>query len=130
MAIPAALLERIHFSEYFWCKAGEEWLLEHQMNNSLIPTRVAQSLVAKFSKNIITAHTHKCGMVRVNGYWAIDAGCCADVERLAYTSLRHSTHTTMQNGAVLMEQYQGQYVPELLTPDRMEYVLWQKLRGK
>ncbi len=130
MAIPDKLMAKIQFSEYFWCEAGTDWLLEHQVNNSTVPTRVAQSLSSKFGKNVITAHTHKCGMVRINGYWAIDAGCCVDIERLAYTSLRHSTHTTMQNGAVLMEWYGGHYIPTLLTPDRMEYLLWQKQKRR
>ena len=119
---------KVTMSEYFWCEVGDDWLLEHQKNISTIPTRVAQALSAKFHKNIITAHTHKAGMVKVNGYWAIDSGCGVDVQKLAYPNIRHSTHTEMQNGAVLMVQHRSSYQPILLTPDRMDFELWRAKR--
>lgn len=124
-----AFYRKVTMSEYFWCRADGNWLLEHQKNNSTIPTRVAQSLSAKFHCNVITAHTHKAGAVRTNGFWAIDSGCAVDTQRLAYPNLRHSTHTEMQNGAVLMIQRRSSYVPILLTPDRMEFELWRAKRG-
>lgn len=124
-----AFRRKVTLSEYYWARAEGNWYLEHQKNNSTIPTRVAQALSGKFHANVITAHTHKCGMVKVNGLWAIDAGCGVDVQRLAYPNLRHSTHTEMQNGAVLMLQHRGTYVPLPLTPDRMEFEIWRAKRG-
>ncbi len=124
-ALMATFREKVTMSEYYWCKAEGNWLCEHQKNNSTVPTRVAQALSAKFHANVITAHTHKCGMVRTNGYWAIDSGCGVDVKRLAYPNLRHSTHTEMQNGAVLMLKHQSSYVPLLITPETVGFQLWQ-----
>ncbi len=122
--------ERVTLSPYFWCLAAHNWQLEHANNNSTIPTRAAQCLVAKYHKNVIQAHTHKAGAVLVNGLWAIESGCGVDVERLAYPNLRHSTHTAMQNGAVLMTEWGRAYVPTLLTPDRMGYELWRAKKTK
>ena len=128
MAIsPDTMLEfrrKVVTSEYYWCLADYNWQLEHQKNNSTLPARVAQQLAAKFQRNIITGHTHKVGATKINGLWAIDAGCGVDPLRLAYPNLRHSTHTAMENGAVLMLARGGQYVPVHLVPERMEFELW------
>lgn len=120
---------KVTMSEYYWCLADFDWQLEHQKNNSMIPGRVAQQLSAKFHKHIITGHTHKVGATKQNGLWAIDAGCGVDVKRLAYPNLRHSTHTEMENGAVLMLARGGQYVPLHLIPERMDFELWRAKRG-
>ena len=116
--------KKVVMSEYYWCTAGSDWQLEHQKDVNAIPTKAAQALSAKYHKNIITAHTHKAGIVKYNGFWAIDSGCAVDADRLAYTSLRHSSGSAMQNGAVLMIWRKNQYVPIHLTPDRMEFELW------
>lgn len=120
--------ERVTLSEYYWMRAANGWQLEHGKNNSVTPTGVAQAFVKKYHRHIIQAHTHKAGMVRVNGKWAIESGCGVDVKRLAYPNLRHSTHTEMQNGAVLMMDHGGEYNPILITPELMEFLLWQARR--
>jgi predicted phosphodiesterase len=115
---------KVTMSEYYWCLAAHGWQLEHQKNNSTIPARVAQQLTMKYHCHVITGHTHKVGATKQNGFWAIDAGCGVDVKRLAYPNLRHSTHTAMENGAVLMLEFGEQYVPLPLVPERMEFELW------
>lgn len=124
-----AFRRKVTVTEYYWCLAEYGWQLEHQKNNSMIPARVAQQLSAKYHRHIITGHTHKVGATKQNGLWAIDAGCGVDVTRLAYPNLRHSTHTAMENGAVLMLARGGQYVPLPLVPERMEFELWRARRN-
>lgn len=124
-----AFKQKVTLSEYYWCHAGRTWMLEHGKNNAMNPTAVAQAFVKKFHKNVIQAHTHKAGAVRVNERWAIESGCGVDIKRLAYPNLRHSTHTEMQNGAVLMLDHNGDYAPVLITPDTMDFLLWQASRS-
>lgn len=116
---------KVTVSEYYWCYASHNWQLEHARNNSMIPARIAQTLALKFQKNVIQAHTHKTGKTFINGLYAIESGCGADPQRFAYANLRHSTHTEMAQGAVLMLERGAAYVPLHLVPAEMEYQLWQ-----
>lgn len=124
----AAFHDKVTPSEYYWCYAAHNWQLEHAKNNSTIPVRVAQNLTAKYHCHVIQAHTHKQGKTRVNGYYAIESGCAVDPKRLAYPNLRHSTHTDMQQGAVLMLEQSNTYVPVPLIPEEMDFELWRAKR--
>lgn len=114
---------KVTMSPHYWCYAAHRWQLEHQKNYSNIPARVAQQLTAKYHCHVITAHTHHQGGGVYNGFYAIDSGCGVDVKKLAYTNLRHSIATDMQNGAVIMLEWGGQYVPIPLEPSRMDFEL-------
>lgn len=110
--------EKVTVSDYYWCYAGYDWQLEHAANNRMMPASTAKALAEKFRRNIVMGHSHKIGMLQdVSGKLvAIESGCCVDINRLAYPNLRHSTHTQMVNGAVLMIDTGRMYSPLLLSP--------------
>ncbi len=107
---------KVKFSEYYWMDAAYNWRLEHAANNRVMPAATAKALAERFHKNIIMGHTHKFGLLQdVSGtLLAIESGCCVDIKKLAYPNLRHSVHTAMVNGAVLMLDTGRQYSPLLL----------------
>ncbi len=116
--------EKVQFSSYRWAETkGEAWLLEHAKNASVIPGRVAQGLVSKFHRNVAQAHTHLYSKSRFNGYWAIETGCCADPERLAYQTMTHNTRTGMQRGAMLMLWNGETYTPLDLCPENIDALM-------
>ncbi len=112
----AVFHKKVTTSEYFWMDASYNWRLEHAANNRVMPAGTAKALAERFHKNIVMGHTHKTGWLQdVSGtLQAIESGCCVDIKKLAYPNLRHSTHTAMVNGAVLMLDTGRQYSPLLL----------------
>lgn len=114
---------KVKISEYRFMRAGNDWLLEHPKNASVLPGRVAQQLTSKFHKHALVGHTHNVGKAMYNGYWAIETGHCLDSQRLAYNSQIHSTRPQMAQGAVLMIWHNQQYVPIDLTPQTIPYYL-------
>lgn len=96
--------DAIETSEYYFALVGDDWLIEHPKNSSIIPARVAAQLAAKFHRNVITGHGHTHGTAQdVSGkYISIDAGVCCDPERMSYAALRHSTRPAMTRGAVIL----------------------------
>ena len=108
-------------SPYGWIEFGDDWLACHPRNVSAIPGRVAQMLAEKYSKHVITAHTHICALSYAkNGKLAIDMGCCCDPARLAYAALAVNTRPKMQQGALILAERSDQpgiYHPYLITPD-------------
>lgn len=93
---------------------GVEFQIEHPKNASSIPTRVPTKLAEKYHRHILGGHGHLWGEARdVSGeYWGIDAGVCADPERLAYHMKCHNTRPAMNQGAAMV--LDG--VPMLLEP--------------
>ena len=105
------------FTRSYWftlISGGEEFYIEHPANTSVNQTIVPAKLAAKYQKHVIAGHGHLWGMGRdVSGqYWAIDAGVCADPDRIEYYQMRHSTRPAMQQGAVIVRDG----TPLLLSP--------------
>ena len=105
------------FTRSFWFtleSGGETFYIEHPRNVSVNQTIVPARLAAKYSVHVIAGHGHLWGQGRdVSGrYWAIDAGICADPERLEYYQMQHNVRPAMQQGAVIVRQG----VPVLLSP--------------
>ncbi len=99
--------ENVECSNYHWCElvsSGEEYLIEHPRNASVIPTRVAQALCSKYLKHVITGHGHLWGITRdISGtFWAIESGICADSSRFEYTERIHSKRPSAVVGAVMV----------------------------
>ena len=96
--------ENVEFSPYYFCLLGDNYLVEHPKNVSVLGGKVASSLAAKYHKNVISTHGHLFGMSQdVSGeYVGIDSGCCADPRRLEYISLRHNTRPEVVQGAVIL----------------------------
>jgi len=108
---------RTTFTRSYWftlISGGEEFYIEHPANTSVNQTIVPAKLAAKYRKHVIAGHGHLWGMGRdVSGqYWAIDAGVCADPDRIEYYQMRHSTRPAMQQGAVIVRDG----TPLLLSP--------------
>jgi hypothetical protein len=99
--------EHCHISDYYWCRltsGNSEFQIEHPKNVSVNATIVARKLAEKHHVNVIAGHGHLWGMsYDASGrYTCIDSGICADTERMAYVTLRHSTRPTMISGAVIV----------------------------
>lgn len=112
--------ERVQYTDYQWFTAvsgGEAYQVEHPRNSSVIPTRVAQALAAKYHRSVIAGHGHLWGMTRdVSGrYWAIDSGVVCDPERLAWGQKAHNTRPQMLQGAVILRDG----LPVLLSPEHV-----------
>lgn len=105
----------VQTTDYYHAEIGDDWIATHPKNSSVIPGRVPFALAQKYRKNIISFHGHGTGAVFANGFYCIDAGMCADPEKLEYTQLRHNTRPLMQRGAVLMlKDSRGVFHPRLL----------------
>jgi len=92
-------------SKWFWLESGDKrFRVVHPRNYSRIPTRVAQTLCAKYRCHIIAGHSHLWGMTRdvSDGWWAIDAGCCLDDKRVPYMAEEMSTYPQPILGAVIV----------------------------
>ena len=105
------------FTRSFWFtleSGGESFYVEHPRNTSVSQTLVPARLAAKYHTHVIAGHGHLWGQGRdVSGrYWAIDAGICADPERLEYYQMQHTVRPAMQQGAVIVRGG----VPVLLSP--------------
>jgi len=117
---PTSNADKIHLSNLYWCEVvsgGQKFYVEHPKNTSVIATRVAQSLAAKYHTHVIMGHNHLWGMTKdvSGGYYAIEGGVCADPERIPYNRERHNTRPAMQQGAVMV--ING--TPWLLSPDNI-----------
>ena len=105
------------FTRSYWFTLesdGETFYIEHPRNTSVSQTLIPARLAAKYHQHVIAGHGHLWGQGRdVSGrYWAIDAGICADPERLEYYQMQHSVRPAMQQGAVIVRGG----VPVLLSP--------------
>ncbi len=99
--------ENVQITEYHWFEAvsaGVTYQCEHPRNASVMPCSVPRALAAKFGRHIVAGHGHAWGQAHdVSGrYWAIDAGVCADPERLSYVQLEHNTRPVVNQGACLL----------------------------
>jgi hypothetical protein len=92
---------------YWWSldSGGESFYIEHPRNASVSQTMVPARLAAKYHKHVIAGHGHLQGTGHdVSGrYWAIDAGICADPERLEYYQMQHTIRPAMMPGAVIVK---------------------------
>lgn len=92
---------------YWWSleSGGESFYIEHPRNASVSQTMVPARLAAKYHKHVIAGHGHLQGTGHdVSGrYWAIDAGICADPERLEYYQMQHTIRPAMMQGAVIVK---------------------------
>jgi len=88
-------------------------------NYSINATIVPKKLASKYLCHIIAGHGHTWGIVRdvSDTFWAIDAGLCADPDRLAYITKVHTTNPKPVQGAVMV--IDG--VPILLSPDNIGF---------
>lgn len=120
--------KKVELSPYYWMTAAHNWQLEHAKNVSMTPAGVAQKLALKFQANVIHGHTHLRGDTTINGFYAIESGCAVDPFKLRYPNIRHTTRPQMAQGAVLMMEWGDQYIPTPLTPDRMEFEIWDAKR--
>lgn len=92
--------------DYYWMQVGDDWLIEHPYNASVIPARVAAWLAEKYNRNVITFHGHTLGEAQTRGGQriGIDCGVSCDPEKLAYQTMRHNTRTAMMRGAVILRR--------------------------
>lgn len=114
--------ENVLLTDYQWFiirSAGEKYYVEHPKNFSSHATLVPKALCSKFLCHVIAGHGHRWGITRdaSNNFWAIDAGMCADIKRLAYVSKVHSRLPKMSQGAVIIKEG----IPILLSPNNIEF---------
>lgn len=104
---------------YYHCLVGDDWIITHPKNTSVIPARVAVWLSEKFNKNVAMLHNHVCGesQTRDGEHIGIDIGMCADPYRLEYNAIRLGTRPAMSQGALILRyDAEGQrYHPHHLT---------------
>ena len=93
---------------------GQRFHVEHPGNYSGHATLVPKRLCSKYLCHVVAGHGHTWGIGRdVSDTWyGVDAGICADPERLAYAVERHNTRPAMQQGAVIVRGGE----PILLSP--------------
>lgn len=108
------------FTRAFWftlLSAGERFMISHPKNASVLQTSVPARLAAKYHCHQVSGHGHLWGQGRdASGrYWTIDAGMCADPERLEYYVMQPNTRPAMCQGAVIVRDG----VPYLLSPDNI-----------
>lgn len=91
-----------------WCvlkSGGQSFRLVHPKNYSRVPGSVASKLASTYRSSIIMGHTHLWSQTRdvSNGWWAIDAGCCLDANRVGYLEDVMSTNPRPVLGAAIVK---------------------------
>jgi hypothetical protein len=83
---------------------GHSFRVCHPGNYSRNPTWVASRLASKYRCSVIGGHDHLWGQTRdvSNGWWAIDAGCCLDPQRVTYLEDQMTTFPQPVQGAVIV----------------------------
>lgn len=111
------LSDVIKASDYYHCLIGREWIAEHPKSTSEIPARAAVWLAEKYNRNVIMFHNHLTGWAQTRDgvHLGIEAGMCADVDKMEWVSLRHSKRPQMTQGAVILRWNGHQYYPYQLT---------------
>lgn len=90
---------------YYWCElysAGQKYLIEHPRGAG---AQDAIKLASKYRCSVIMGHSHAWSINRdISGaYWAIQTGCCADEQRMAYVTARHNTRPVHCLGATIVK---------------------------
>lgn len=105
--------------DYYHCFVGDDWIVTHPKNTSVIPARVAVWLSEKFGRNVAMLHNHVCGVsqTRDGEHIGIDVGMCADPMRLEYNAIRMGTRPAMSQGALILRwcAEERRYYPHHLT---------------
>jgi hypothetical protein len=104
-------------SDYYYGLIGEEWIVSHPKNTSVIPGRVAMWLAEKYKRNQAILHDHVCGMAptRDGSLLGISVGMCADPKRLEYVATRQNIRPEMCQGALILRYDGEKYWPHHLT---------------
>jgi hypothetical protein len=92
--------ENFSFTEHDQLKIGTKWLLVHPVSYSQISGAVAVRLAEKFHRHILNAHGHFSAMRwdRSGEYQCVDLGGLFDQRKIAYASLRTTTHPSWNPG--------------------------------
>jgi hypothetical protein len=97
--------KRFKYSLYDKLTIGGEWLLVHPKSYSIISTKVAKTLAAKFHKNILNTHGHFLGYgYDISGkYYAADIGGIFDADKIEYRAIKSTTHPEWKNGFAVLK---------------------------
>lgn len=90
---------------WFELRSGREtFRVCHPGNYSRNPTWIAQRLASKYRCSVIAGHDHLAGVSfdPSGTWWAIDAGCCLDAERVTYLADCMTTFPEPVHGAVVV----------------------------
>lgn len=101
-------MERITFTnlDHMWLEnGGNRWYVCHPMNYTQTPLTTARKLASKHNANVITAHSHHCGVgYGVDGQKVVaEAGGLFDRKKTAYLQ-RSTTFPTWQQGYAFLEE--------------------------
>lgn len=97
--------KRWHYSLYDKLTIGDEWLLVHPKSYSIISTKVAKTLAAKYHKNILNTHGHFLGYgYDISGrFYAADIGGIFDKDKIEYKNIKTTTHPEWKNGFAMLK---------------------------
>jgi len=129
----ARILNGFKATDYYWCivkdKNGTEWRITHPRNASVIHGRVPERLALKYQQNIVSGHGHLAGWSPDDSgkFLCIDAGVCCDPLKLDYTQERDSIRPRMNEGAVILKEFDGVIYPYHIMPDWADWDALKKL---
>jgi len=90
----APLGDKFKFSEYDKLRIGDDWLVIHPKSYSQVSGSVAVRLTEKFHRHVLNAHGHFIALRfdRSGKYMGVDLGGMFNQEKIAYSSLKTTTH--------------------------------------
>jgi len=118
-------------TDYYWCLVkdaqGSEWRVSHPRSVSVLPTRVPARLADRYHQNIVSGHGHLAGVsCDFSGkHLCIDAGVACDISKLDYVMERDSVRPQPNQGAVILKEVEGRFIPYHLMP---QWIDWDALR--
>lgn len=118
--------KRVKVSEYPYCIAtsGDTKIrISHPKSYSVIPTRVAQRLAAKWECSVMTAHMHRLGLVfSESGHWVADLGGMFCEDKIEYVCLNETTHGRWNSGFFVVRDG----FPYMFSKEHTDWNYWLK----